>query len=851
MRPAHLLSLAIVAIAAGVPACADRPVFTPGVSGAVGLRRLASLEQFRLAYEVNQPSCKLETAPDSSEAPEDGWKTADVHAMTARTYQVLARRYHADVETHDIDAVELLVDDGGRRLWLRNKPSPNEGVVATEWRCAVPYADVLANRPQLSAKYVQLDLSSPQCATLVPVIGTRDDLAFTPYAVTAFTLFAGAAPSDDEARAGKLGAIAVGARLEADGGERQLTIPATLLDRCFVPADRTPPPRDQAQALMGWLTSAAPDSVTPPPVSLATFEAMTGVDRTQCIKKGAVGAYECRAPILQFEAADDGPFGVKRIAFVRTRALDAVHFRNDKLVPAAEDVDVFARVTISGTPAGSTFGATLESTLAASEASQNATLRRGSHGFKLLTAAERSKATHEVGLDVSYSVPDVQSSVESRVQKYVAGKKQIHNPDYDKAKKELDDAQANSDAVAKEAKLEEDTAAAAAKAAQEACEKAGSQAGGFLGGMLAGAGCNAAVSGAGNAVANARRASAQERLDKANAALAQTPSDLWVDDVKEWNYDAKVLRRRGDAQARLTISALSGPASDPFTETVTVPFEAVDVEIPDDPAHGLQGKHAHPPSNDDVERTLAEQLIPLIDAAVIRWATQRQIGGDLGEMKPGTRPWMVAVARRAASDREIKLLSDLLENRPEQLVDKTMTYPVVMPAGSEDKCLTFTAVPLDGKADVNMVLGRTSTGGSIVPIAADTRTNADVGFEVCHLPAHDYVVTLSFGATGPSASGVLVAMFDSTPGVVTAADTKEAARGLPTVPRKGEKLELNGSGVVSYTGTGNQTVTGKVGDRDGDGIPDEKDGCPYDPETFNHYLDEDGCPDVAPAEAPK
>lgn len=35
-------------------------------------------------------------------------------------------------------------------------------------------------------------------------------------------------------------------------------------------------------------------------------------------------------------------------------------------------------------------------------------------------------------------------------------------------------------------------------------------------------------------------------------------------------------------------------------------------------------------------------------------------------------------------------------------------------------------------------------------------------------------------------------------------------------------------------------------DSDKDGIPDEKDKCPNQPETVNGYLDDDGCPDVAP-----
>ncbi len=37
-------------------------------------------------------------------------------------------------------------------------------------------------------------------------------------------------------------------------------------------------------------------------------------------------------------------------------------------------------------------------------------------------------------------------------------------------------------------------------------------------------------------------------------------------------------------------------------------------------------------------------------------------------------------------------------------------------------------------------------------------------------------------------------------------------------------------------------------DRDGDGIADVNDKCPDDPETYNKYLDQDGCPDTPPAQ---
>ena len=35
-------------------------------------------------------------------------------------------------------------------------------------------------------------------------------------------------------------------------------------------------------------------------------------------------------------------------------------------------------------------------------------------------------------------------------------------------------------------------------------------------------------------------------------------------------------------------------------------------------------------------------------------------------------------------------------------------------------------------------------------------------------------------------------------------------------------------------------------DTDGDGILDNVDECPYLPENFNGYKDEDGCPDIKP-----
>ena len=43
---------------------------------------------------------------------------------------------------------------------------------------------------------------------------------------------------------------------------------------------------------------------------------------------------------------------------------------------------------------------------------------------------------------------------------------------------------------------------------------------------------------------------------------------------------------------------------------------------------------------------------------------------------------------------------------------------------------------------------------------------------------------------------------------------------------------------------------GGLPDSDGDGIPDANDACPYQPENFNGYQDDDGCPDTPPPPTP-
>lgn len=135
---------------------------------------------------------------------------------------------------------------------------------------------------------------------------------------------------------------------------------------------------------------------------------------------------------------------------------------------------------------------------------------------------------------------------------------------------------------------------------------------------------------------------------------------------------------------------------------------------------------------------------------------------------------------------------------------------------------------------------------SCAAIACDARKDSDAAIEICNLSSGDYAVRVFFGDEKRSNDGVLTSPFDSTPGAVTNEDTVAASTGIPTMPRKGRSLVIDGNAKTRFEGSAGRVVVGKTGDRDGDGVLDDDDRCPYDQETRNRYLDEDGCPDVPP-----
>lgn len=68
----------------------------------------------------------------------------------------------------------------------------------------------------------------------------------------------------------------------------------------------------------------------------------------------------------------------------------------------------------------------------------------------------------------------------------------------------------------------------------------------------------------------------------------------------------------------------------------------------------------------------------------------------------------------------------------------------------------------------------------------------------------------------------------------------------PEDPENAYIMEIDESALQGHVDHGDTLGACPSLDSDADGIPDSSDQCPFEPETFNNFLDEDGCPDWIP-----
>jgi OmpA-OmpF porin, OOP family len=122
----------------------------------------------------------------------------------------------------------------------------------------------------------------------------------------------------------------------------------------------------------------------------------------------------------------------------------------------------------------------------------------------------------------------------------------------------------------------------------------------------------------------------------------------------------------------------------------------------------------------------------------------------------------------------------------------------------------------------------------VTTLGSELRYGAAASFKITPII---YVLAEGFGATKLSSQ--------------TGTSSLEADGALQLMPMSGHLSVMAGGGAGLLSGVGSPAYRAFLGlswnneiqDRDGDGIPDDIDQCPNEPEDFDGYQDEDGCPD--------
>ncbi len=251
--------------------------------------------------------------------------------------------------------------------------------------------------------------------------------------------------------------------------------------------------------------------------------------------------------------------------------------------------------------------------------------------------------------------------------------------------------------------------------------------------------CNfVATSVADFAASRARAAVARATL--AEDALHTLPENVASDEKIE--ASVKVIHRRGEATVDVRISPADAKSATPPTSfTLRVPFDAESVEVPNDPGHKLTARAPRMPSQDELDKALAEALVQRLDIAVGDFSERRSSRSEIATLQPGTRAWMAGAARHAASDRPVKLFGDIIETRPEALARGSLVYPVNIPSDGEQRCFTFVAAPAEGFGDVNLSFG-VEAGATFQTLASDTRRTPVASFELCHPRPGSYALSI-------------------------------------------------------------------------------------------------------------
>ena len=710
-----------------------------------GLKTLLGAKELTFAFET-VPACKLERLQVERYDAREGWVELEANAAAGQSFEVIdARLQTADEKAPAQFLALLLRDSKGASQWVRNAPAGDADESALRWRCAVDVRAAEGTRPKVDTKTVQLVSKAGSCSWLTPIAGDAQDVFVGPYQVKAVSLYAGRPPSARKAAEGSHGVMAFGVGLAADDERRQLIIPFEDFQRCFESVQGEQPAI--SAELTRWLDEEPASVASAPDVPFEPVRSAAGLTTTACTRegKGATEHFECIPSVLRVAALPGpGEFGPPALQLIRTRVREAIHGYGGKLIPASEAIGWTVAIAPPKTHGRASLAKAIEQELAASVETPEFRLQRANLGFRLVRSADvpsEASASVTVTIDVTAAVPAVETLTETRTLQRRGEKKETVSPAFPGARRTVEN----------------------------------------LRGQVA------AVHGPYSPIAreqrSAREAELRRRLSEAEQRLQPLAQPLQSEPQESYSWTGKVVRRKAEATVRVTMHAGEISSKTDFAITDKFPFEAA--ALPSD------SKDPKPPTAEDAEKALARELAVRIDDYVARWIASRRLSEPSSLMEFGSRPWAAALASRVVAERPVRLVADLLENREESLRAPMAVYPVTIGAGDANRCIVVSAAPTDGRSDLNLVFGLPPASGSkrFLAMARDARLQPDAAIELCGVAPGQYAIGVwSPGSARPRS--ILVSLFESTPGGVSAEQGREASRGEPRVPQNGEKTAL-------------------------------------------------------------
>ncbi|MBX3234369.1 MAG: hypothetical protein KIT84_40440 [Labilithrix sp.] len=712
------------------------------------LGSLANVQSVVVAAELGPRVCKLESIPGAA-APDGAaaWSALDPTEWSGETLTVLDARATAD--PGNVTRALQLRDARGATRWVRNPPVATPAEAERAWSCVVD-ANVAgrAVRP-ITATKLRLVPGAATCGSLQPAIGDAGDVTFEPYAVVGRRL------ARTETGIGPVTVVA-----SADGAS-VIALSQRDLDACFAATQRPAIDAEEREHLGAWLAAGAGGAA--PTTPLATYLRIAGLDERDCLAEG-VGPTrhdECRA--AAFGAAKGKSDRPSEIRLFRERIADAVHAYGGIVAPAADlaGVNVVVKdVTTRDAALASAFPKALQ----ASMADSSEVRRRAERGYRIFRPSDVGPGSvpgATLELEVSYPMPKVETFTQERTQRRLRGKVDVPNPAYEDAARRVESARASVASADREAGL----LRALFKTPRPRCDAAPTA---FA--------CDGAVpSRIGESRSNARRA----RLTKAESVVPAIAPTIAQDDVATVDYRAKVFRRRGEASVTLKLTPTDALAGIPgFRVTRKVPFSVSEIDVVADPARGVEGRSGKPPIDAHVAAAVARAVFAELTGILDVWMMRSTATIDPNAFERGSKAQLALVARHAAANRRVRLVSDLIENRPAVLARGKLEYPITI-NGAPGGCHTVVAMALEPGHDVDLSIRARATRELI---GRDARAAADAALDLCPLASGAYVLEVSF--KGGGSVPVAIALFDSTSGVAADVDYGSAmpARMDPTAP---------------------------------------------------------------------